>query len=240
MPYQQVTLADLQAQLAARTDTNPWWTPEEARLALNEGLRIWNAATGRWVTKFPLRPVPNDPFVPLVGNVALPLRVLWNNIPLEKCGQNDLDYGFPGWRGATIATPGAPYRPVYWAPISLNLLVLYPAVDGITTALEVAAVQQTPLLVNPGDFIDLGQEEHDLLLGYALHVLTFSIGGQRFQLTLPKLKAFLEAAGAQNRQFAATSWYRRFLGLDAQRWFRPAERKVQNPVDAVTNEGNQG
>ena len=118
--YQQVTLAQLRVQLAARVEQKPWWTLEDARVALNEGLRIWAAATGRWVTKTYRPLVPNDPFVPLVGAIAQPPRVVYNAIPLEKGSQSDLDYGIPNWRGATTDTAGHPTRPSYWAPISLN------------------------------------------------------------------------------------------------------------------------
>src|SRR5665213_2856095 len=177
MAYTAVTLAQLQAQLSARTENLPFWSAGEATAALNEGLRIWNAATGRWVTKFYRPTVPNDPFVALDSTIAQSVRVLWNGIPLEKCSEADLDYGIPNWRNATTRTAGHPSRPVYWAPFSLTLIALYPA-DAAVNALEIAGVHQTPLLVNPSDFIDLGQEEHDVLLGYALHVLAFKKGGQ--------------------------------------------------------------
>lgn len=243
MAYQAVTLAQLQADLAARTDSHPWWTPEQARLALNEGLRIWSAATCRWTTKGYAPCVPNDPYVPLIfpvasynpvsGQQALApaVRVLFNGRPLEKVSMADLDLAVPNWRATTTATAGAPDRPVYWAPVALNLIVIYPAVTAFPTTLEIAGVQQTPILVNPVDYVDLGQEQHDVLLGYALHVLTFSMGGQRFTATYPGWLELLKSAAAENRQFAASATYRRLLGLDMQRWIRRQERPAANAVD---------
>lgn len=239
MSYQQVTLSELQIQLASRVENKPWWSSAESVAALNEGLRIWNAATGRWLTKVYVPLVPNDPWVPLPGAIAQPVRVLYNAIPLEKASQADLDYSIPNWRGATTATPGHPNRPVYWAPVSLTLLVIYPAFADFPSTLEVAGVHQTPLLVNAGDFVDLGEEELDLLLGYAQHVLAFKVGGPRFVLTYPKWLAFLKAAAAENRQLAATAFYRRLLGLDLQRWQRRQERPVTTPVDGTVDAGQQ-
>ena len=245
MPYQAVTLAALQSDLAARVDNHPWWTPEQARLALNEGLRVWQAATAFWPAKGYVPCVPDDPYVPLIfpvasynpvsGQQALApgVRVLYNGRPLEKVSLSDLDLAVPNWRAATTATAGAPGRPVYWAPVALNLIAIYPAIDVslFPATLEVAGVQATPLLVDPTDYVDLGEEQHDVLLGYALHALSFSIGGQRFTATYPGWLAFLRAAAAENRQLAATATFRRLLGLDQQRWLRRQERPAINAVD---------
>jgi hypothetical protein len=87
--------------------------------------------------------------------------------------------------------------------------------------------------VNAGDFVDLGQEELDILLAYAKHVLAFKVGGQRLVDSYAGWIDLLKAAAAENRQFAASAFYRRLLGLDQQRWLRRQERQVQNPVDGV-------
>lgn len=233
--YQAVTLSQLQTQLAQRTESSPWWSAEEARLALNEGLRVWNAITGCWTDKFYPTPIPNDPWVPLPGAMTQATRVLWDKVPLEKGSLADFDYGIPNWRNAVSGATGHPARPSYWAPVALNLLVLYPAMSTaqFPGSLEVAGVHQTPLLVNAGDFVDLGQEQHDVLLGYALHALSLKVGGQRLVDSYAGWIAFLTAGAAENRQFAASKFYRRLLGLDAQRWVRRQERPVQNPVDQV-------
>src|SRR5258708_5523695 len=251
MSYQSVTLANLQAQLLARTEGSPWWTAEEARLAINESLRIWNAATGTWVTKIYIRTVPNDPFVALSESMTPATRVLFNKVPLEKCSMFDLDYGIPAWRGATTQTKGHPTRPSYWAPVSTMLFLIYPAdapvladvatqptVPALVThnQLEISGVHATPILVNAGDFVDLGQEEHDVLLGYARHVLAFKMDEQAPTETYTQWIAFLKAAAEQNAQFAASSFYRRLLGLDAQRILRDQRIAVTTPVDTAVQQ----
>lgn len=229
--YQQVTLADLQARLAERVESKPWWTAEDARVALNEGLRVWNAATGFWTTKVFQTTVPNDPYVALPSTLVRGSRVLWNGIPLEKASLTDFDYGIPGWRSATTASSGHPSRPVYWAPAALTLLNIYPADAAGLNSIEVDSVRSTPVLTLPGDFVNLNQADLGRLLGYARHVLAFKVGGPALVTSYPDWLAFLRACGEQNAQFAASTFYRRALGLDQQYRQRRLRKPVPQPVD---------
>lgn len=231
MPHQAVTLAGLQAQLSTRYEGKPWWTAEDARRALNNGLKLWNCATATWTGSYFTVTVPDDPYVSIGASLSQASRVLYNGIPLEKGSQQDFDWGIPNWRATTTATTGAPARPSYWAPLAMNLLVLYPADHAGLGSLEVTGVRATPLLTLPTDFVDLGQELHDRLLAYALHVLALKVGGQTFLATYPGWLGFLQACAAENRQFAASAFYRRALGLDQARWLKRQERPAQNPVD---------
>ena len=161
----------------------------------------------------------------------------WNGLPLEPISLADLDYALGSWRNTTTATTGAPSRPVYWAKISLSLFAIYPAdayasVAG-THALLVQGIRQTPILVNDVDYVDLGQEQFDLLLGYAQHVLAFKVGGQHLVASYPAWLAFLRAMTAENRQFAASAFYRKLQGLDQQRRLLPPEAPTTSAVDAV-------
>lgn len=185
------------------------------------------------MTKFYATPVPNDPYIPLVGAITQATRVLWNGIPLDKGSLADFDYGIPNWRNAIAGVSPHPARPSYWAPIALNLLAIYPATPDFPTTVEVAGVHQTPLLVNAGDYVDLGDEQINVLLGYALHQLSFKVGGQRLVDSYSGWIDFLKAAAAENKQFAASAFYRRLLGLDLQRWVKRQERPVVNPVDSA-------
>lgn len=236
MAYQQVALSDLQAQLQARYESVPYWTLEEGRRALNEGLRIWSVATGFWREAILVPTVPNDPYVAVPGTLVQGTRILWNGLPLEPGSLFDFSATLPNWRGTTTVTPGAPTRPVYWARVSTNLFVIYPAdayasVTG-THSLMVDGVMNTPILKAPTDFVDLGQEQLDVLLGYAQHVLAFKIGGAVLTNSYPGWLAFLKAAALQNQQFAASSYYRRLQGLDQQRRLRPpAAPQVTSEVD---------
>ena len=235
MAYQQLTLATLEARLSDRVEGVPYWTSEEFRRAFNEGLRIWSAATGYWRTPILLPTVPNDPYVAAPGTLVQATRITWNGLPLEPASLFDFDYAFPQWRATTTATSGAPSRPLYWARISLSLFAIYPADahTGIagTDALLVDGVRQTPLLVNPTDFVDLGKDVLSVLLGYALHVLAFKVGGQTLIGTYLGWLDFLQAAAAENAQFAASSFYRRLMGLDQQRRALPPGVVVPSAID---------
>jgi hypothetical protein len=233
--YQQVNLATMQQRLADRYENVPFWTPEEARRAINEGLRLWSVATGFYRTTVLIPTVPNRFYVALPGSIVQSTRVSWNGLPLEPVTLNDLSWSIRNWRLITTATPGAPPRPIYWARASLTLLVIYPADAyasvGGTNCLQVDGVRSTPILVNPTDWVDLGQEQFDVLLGYAEHVLAFKVGGKQLVATYPGWLALLKAAAQENRQFAKSAFYRKVMGLDVLHKSRSTEKDVQSAVD---------
>lgn len=245
MPYQQVSLTQAQQLLADRYESVPYWTADEARRALNEGLHLFSAATGFWKKTFVTVTAPNDPYVALSGLLVQGARVTWNGKPLEFGSLFELDQMFPNWRGMTTQSPGAPPTPVYWARVSLSLLAIYPAdanpniVTAGPNALLVDGVRDTPVLINPTDFMDIGQEELNTLLGYAQHVLAFKIGGETLVKSYPGWIAFLKACGAKNAQFAATSYYRRAMGLDQERRLRPPVASITSAVDQAVQDASQ-
>lgn len=228
MAYQIVTLTQLQTELANKYDGIPFWTAEEARTALNEGLHMWNSITGYWRLRTTLTTVPKDNYVPMPGALAYKSRVEFNGIALAPSSLVGLDGGRPSWEGETTATAGVPSAPKIWAPVSVDLIVIWPADAVGGNSLTVDGMAQTPVLVNSGDFIDLGQEEHNQLLGYALHVLAFKLGGETFEATIPLYHSWVTAAGQRNNQFRASSLYRRVLGIDQGRdQVRLREEKMQ-------------
>ncbi len=237
MAYAQVTLGTLKARLADRIESVPYWSATEATNALNEALRVYSCATGFWRQEVLTQTVPNDPYVALPSSLVQDTRVRWNDLPLEPASRFDFDHQIPNWRGATTASGGIhPTRPVYWCRLSLTQIAIYPADAfasvGGTHALLINGVRNTPILINDVDFVNLGQEQFDVLLGYAAHVLAFKLGGDALVATYPGWLALLTAAGRRSREFAASSFYRRVLGLDQQRRMLPPERAVQTLADA--------
>lgn len=217
MAFSSVTLATLQAELANKYDNVPFWTATEATNALNEGLRLWNAITGYWRARITLQTIPDDNYLPLPGNLAYRSRVEVNSVPLSPSSLLGLDSGRPSWEGETTVTPGVPSAPKIWAPVSTDLIVIWPASHVGFDTVTIDGMAETPILVNSGDFVDLGQEEHNQLLGYALHALTFKLGGQQFEATKFLYQAWVKSAGERNEQFKASSLYRRVLGIDQGR-----------------------
>lgn len=228
MAFQNVTLATLQTYLSQRYDGQPFWTADQARRAINEGLRIWNVITGAWRASpsISLQTVPNDPYLPVGETVEKVTQVKIGTRTLNQASIFGLDDFFPGWEGMTTQTPGVSPSPRYWAPVGLTEIALFPAdaiVNGVpfSSTLTVDGIVAAPILVNAGDLINLGSEEINTLLGYALHVLSFSKGITALQATRPLYLAFFKAAAARNAIFAASSLYRKIIGRDFLRTSAP-------------------
>src|SRR4029450_4449466 len=114
--------------MAQRWDSVVFWTPEEARLALNEALREWNLLTGRWRTRVPLTGSANNPEIDLPLSMTYGMRVTTAaGSPLTPTSLLELDLAMPPWRLHTTATGGpVPLLPTLWAPLSLTRLAILP------------------------------------------------------------------------------------------------------------------
>lgn len=243
MPYQTITLTQLLARLAERYESQPFWTSDQARRAINEGLRIWSLVTGTWQTAFASTTVPNDPYQVVSGTMVKGTRVTINGQRLYLSSIYAFDHSIRNWEGTTTATAGAPSRPMYWAPVGLTEIAIYPAdATVLGLPLVVDGVRQSPILVNGGDFLDLGDEEINTLLGYALHVLAFYKGAEALAKTRPLYVAFIHAAAKRNAVFAASNLYRKMVGVDWTRYDRPMEITTTQtePALAAIGAGSTG
>lgn len=237
MAFQQVTLTQLLAALAARYNSVPYWSTAEATSAINEVLRTWNMLTGMWKRRVLIPTVaatstnfPTGHIYQLPSTMIFNMRIEWNQKVLDQSSISDLNNGRTNWRRELISDGGSvPARVALWAPVGLMALAIWPgAPEGGT--LIVDGVRATPILTAGGDFVDLGQFELDTLLDMALHLLAFKLGGSLWKATLPHYKQFVEAAGDQNARLKSSTWYRKIMGLDEQRWQHPA--KIPNTVAA--------
>ncbi len=217
MGYASETLDDLQDKLAEKYESVPFWTAEEARLAINESCRIWNGITGYWRRRVPLTLVPNDPWLPLPSILTQRSRLEVAGLALHRSTINQLKYAAPYWRTETTSSGGVvPTSPFCWCPVGLSLVAIWPAVTTPTTVL-VDGLMQTPVLVNDQDTLNMGDEELSTLLGFALHLLTFKGPDQQFAATKPLQMAFYKAAAERNDRFAKSDFLAQFMG---QRKFR--------------------
>ncbi|HET9258260.1 MAG TPA: hypothetical protein VFO16_24105 [Pseudonocardiaceae bacterium] len=221
MSYQSTTLADLRVKLAHRVEDQPWWTPDSALRAINEGLRVWNILTGMWTAARPVTTAPNDPILAVGGALTLTARVSVGGIPLATSSIRALDHTIRDWEHATTTSGGIhPTRPVYWAPVGLTEIAIYPA-TAVPTTLVISGVATTVILDDEADYVDLGEDEISTLLGYALHTLSFSKGIAAVHATLTELVAFYAAAGLKNRVLAGSTVYKQIMGIDRTRLIRP-------------------
>jgi hypothetical protein len=217
--YTVVSLAQLKVDMTHRWDHTVFWTDEEARLAINEGLRDWNLLVGRWSRRLTLNTGAGTVEYALGATLIYGTRVTVSGNPLISTSLLELDLGRPTWRSETTASGGTvPTSATLWAPVSIQRIAIWPATSGVVVnGLVVDGVANTPVLVEDGDTVDLGEELHDPLLDYALHVAAFKEGGARWQATLPYFTAFLQAAAEENSLLKANKAFRRFAGLDRRR-----------------------
>lgn len=217
MAYQISTLSTLQARLGEKYESVPFWTAEEGRLALNETLRMWNLLVGFWKTRVELTTVANQVWYVPPSPILYPLRVDFELAPMVQTPLFDLDLGRPLWEGETTASPDAPQVPTLWVPAGFTLFAIWPADALGQRSLVVDGITHAPILTLPGDFIDIGEEEVNVFLGYALHILTFKVGGTRFADTIPLYKAFLQHALLRNDRLLVSKAFRALLAKSTRR-----------------------
>lgn len=216
MAYAAITLADLRVRLRAKRDGILQWTPEEERLALNEGLRFWNFLTGRWRRRAAQNTGNGTVEYALPTSMIYGMRVTVNGLPLTVSSLTELDLMRPTWRSETIASGGdVPNVPILWAPMSIQRVAIWPAVTSIIVGgFSADGVSATPVLSEAADFVDLGQELIDTLLNYCLHLLAFKLGGPTWVATRPFYTQFLRAAAEENGVLKANQKFRRWAGLN--------------------------
>lgn len=226
MAYVAITLADLRVGMTQRWDSAVFWTDEEARLAINEALRDWNLLVGRWARRVALSTGAGTVEYAVGTTLLYSARVsMLSGLPLHPSSLIELDLARPTWRSETTASGGSvPTIPTIWAPVSLQRIAIWPATAaGGVNNLLIDGVSATPVLVEDADFVDLGEELHDPLLDYALHVAAFKEGGARWQATLPYFYTLLQLAAQENSLLKVSKSFRRFAGLDRRRDLTPTQ-----------------
>ncbi len=241
MAYTVVRLADLKVDMRERWDQAVFWTDREARLAINEALRDWNLLVGRWRQTLTLSTGAGTVEYSLGTSLIYGTRVkLSTGAPLFPTSLLELDLSRPTWRSETTASGGAvPTSPTFWAPVSLQRIAIWPATVGVgVNNLIVEGVAATPVLNEDGDFVDIGEEIHDTLIDYALHVAAFKEGGPRWRATMSYFSSFLQAAAEENGLLKANQAYRRFAGLDQRRRMQ-LTKDIPTQIDQLGQGGDQ-
>jgi hypothetical protein len=184
--------------------------------------------TGMWRERVTVQTLQNDPWHPLSGNLTFRARIEFNGMALEPCSISALDNHRPHWENETTASGGdVPTSPKYWIPAGLQLIAIWPADAVGNQNLVVDGVNVTPQLSADGDFIDIGEEELNTILGYALHYLSFK--DPRFEETMPLYQAFIEAAVKKNDRLNNSNMYRAVSGLDQERTDNPVLDPSKEP-----------
>lgn len=226
------TLADLRGRLLTYTDQAAYWTDEQARLALNETLCLWNLLTGIWHQDETVVTTRLNWDYVTSASILATTRVVVAGHPLAKASYPQLQNGRPRWRNEHTASGGAvPTRPTMWAPIGLQQFVIWPADAVGGQALLIDGVAATPILEDDADTVDLAEDELDVLLTFAHHVLSFSSPGN-FAQTQDALAALLKAAAETADGLKTTELYRRLVAIDDARLER-LRRGIPTALDAA-------
>lgn len=202
--YQRYTLGQLKTLLADRVGNVRFWYEDEFQYAINEAISVFQALTGFWTVSFPLSLVSGQSLYEVPKQVVSLRRVTFAGTPLTQTSLPELDLSVSSWEGAAGT-------PEYWAPAGLNLFAVYP-VSGGTVVLE--GLSDAPWLNSDGDFIDLGDDDLNALLEYGHHYLTFKEGGQEFKSSNTSFQSFMSQAAEKNGRLRATTFYRKWMGLD--------------------------
>jgi hypothetical protein len=237
------TWAEIRDRLRERAEFKPFWDLDEARDAFNEALLTWNLLTGQWKRRLTLATVANQYEYAISALMLYRMRVTYNTLPLSPSSREELNNGRPNWRQETTTTGNdVPTRPMLWAPISLQLIYIWPADAAGGGTLTLDGVSATPQVVEDGDTVDLEAAHLTTLLGFALHVLTFKKGGPFFAATLPFFKTFLEEAADENDLILTSQIYRQVMGLDRRdlKPFRSQEGQDQGLMELVARSLQQG
>lgn len=211
--YQAYTLEDLKQQLVDRSDETAFWNDTEAKDALNEALMVWNSMTGYWKERAVFDTTVGQNTYELPSSILFGFRVEHNSVPMAPSSLSEMDSGKPGWDTQTGT-------PRIWIPLDLNTIIIWPTPTVLGT-LTVDGIAATPQLVYGPDFIQMGSDALDPIVGYALHVLALKEGGERFEASMKYFEEFIAAAGELNNQLEKSEMFRHFMGLDTKREEQP-------------------
>ena len=237
MAYAQTTYATLKALLLKRVGgQGRFWTNFELGLALNEALSVWQLLVGEFSTQSQLStsalggevedlyyPATGTSDMVVAGSTAtapLPLSVwrvgtdvqthttgsLFTFNKLVQVTLPELDHGSPGWRTGSASTPA------YWAPSGLNKIIFSPRPN---TYVRLDYYRGDQLLVEESDYVQLGDEELNRILDYAVWQLNIKSGTQEaFTNTEPLKQLFQAAAMLRNSKLRGSQLYKDVMGAD--------------------------
>jgi hypothetical protein len=214
MAYTTYNFTDLYALMTARWDDTPFWTEDEAQDALNEALLMWNSLTGQWKARETASAVPDQAEYTLPSSLVFGFRVEYNSRPLTPASLVEMNEGRPGWQASASGTPRK------WIPLDLDTIQIWPP-PLVAGTLTYDGVGATPTLDHDGTYVQLSSDALGAILGYALHVVAFKEGGDRFSATMRYFQDFLAAASVLNDQLTKSEMFRTFLIRDAKKGEHP-------------------
>lgn len=218
-----VTLSTFDGLVTNRLGNAVFWTSAERTKLINESLRTWNCLTGMWRKRVTITTTANTIFYSLPSTMTFGTRVEYNSVGLDLGSIYDWDQGNPYWMADRS-------DPVEWAPVGLTMFAIHPADSRGNQGLVVDGVSATPQLSAASDYIDIGQEDFNAILGYIQHIAVFKEGGEEFKGSMDLFKRFMQQAAKHNAKLRATMRYRHIMGVDESEASKP--RQVRGSMTA--------
>lgn len=218
MAYETYTIEDFRTSLSEMVEGVPFWDDFELQDAINEALLLYNLLTGYWRARYTTTTDAGNFDYAVPETLLYQCRVLFVGQVLEPISLFHLTNCRPNWRTETTATAGVPDRPIFWVPLSPLLIALWPTPAAGGDILTIDGIAATPQITDDtpdSNFINLGEEQFHVILGYALHLLAFKEASERTFATAHYQTAFLAHCAEHNGQLKASALFRRYLGLDS-------------------------
>ena len=224
-----------------------FWSGIEYRTNLNECFKILQLGCLLWKARFISYTVAGQVFYDLTSLpgtldansnplILMPLRVAFNQSPLDFTSLGDIDNGLPSWQVKTTDSPGAPKTPQMWGTNGLNVMFLWPADAAGNGSLQIDAAVRAPWFATDGSddakTVNIESGMVGPMLDYCEHIAQIKRGTQRVQATMPKLKSFMGLISKQNSMFAASSIFKSDYAIQQDRRARSAADFSGQPLPA--------
>lgn len=132
-----------------------------------------------------------DHGVQVLANSPAVLALQLNGQPLFIDAVRNGDDFNSGWQAKAQGTP----RSCYTAGLNL---IGFPQPDAGPYSALVSCVQNQPVPVNSGDYIQVSKDDYSSILDMAQHLGAFKMGGSAFANTIPLLQGFMKRASIYN------------------------------------------
>lgn len=139
----------------------------------------------------------------LLKSAPLLLGLKLNGVSMIPDSVRNGDDFDAGWQALAAGTPGVCYL------AGMNLLGFPLPDSGTAYSIVATVVQNAPVPVLVGDFIQLGPEDLDAVLDYAQHLAMLKVGGAEFESTLPLYQGFLGQASTYNKKLVTLGSFQR-------------------------------
>jgi hypothetical protein len=155
--------------------------------------------------------------IALLAKAPQLLQLRLGNVPLQIDSARAADFYQTSWQSQPAATPTEALHS------GMNLIALNP-VPSVAQSLTATVVQTAPLPVLPGDFVQVGRDDLDVIIDYAQHLAAFKMGGAEFQATIPLFKRFMRQASTYGLKLAEIAEYTSVI------YAQSAREKEMNPL----------